>query len=123
MKLIPILSLILGNHGDGEPENTETPFVAWGAGIRGPQPSLREGAPLTSSDEALSLENLWSIPSPSSWRLDHLRYHCSSLNCFLPILNICGMKESRCTAGIIRSDDECLDRCAFSSQLRRCFAI
>ncbi|XP_063241634.1 GPI ethanolamine phosphate transferase 1 [Bacillus rossius redtenbacheri] len=44
-----------GSHGAGEASETETPLVAWGAGIRGPRaPSLSDA------------------PSPEDWRVGHL---------------------------------------------------
>lgn len=31
-----------GSHGDGDPQNTETPIVVWGSGVRGPESATPE---------------------------------------------------------------------------------
>ncbi|KAJ7779433.1 Phosphatidylinositolglycan class N-domain-containing protein [Mycena maculata] len=47
----------IGNHGDGHPDNTRTPLIAWGRGIRGPLPDS-----LSSSHDAYS----------EPWEFNHL---------------------------------------------------
>ncbi|KAL2153348.1 hypothetical protein VTH82DRAFT_4503 [Thermothelomyces myriococcoides] len=51
-----------GSHGDGHPDNTRTPLIAWGAGVAKPQIYPGEVAP--GHDEY-----------SSDWHLDHVRRH------------------------------------------------
>ncbi|KAF3201692.1 Glycosyl phosphatidyl inositol anchor synthesis [Orbilia oligospora] len=50
-----------GSHGDGHPDNTRTPLIAWGAGIRGPD-IVADGAVASGHNEF-----------SSDWNLDHVR--------------------------------------------------
>ena len=52
-----------GSHGDGHPQNTMTPIIAWGAGIRGPK----------SSASLIDSVGGKVVPSsPLEWSLDHI---------------------------------------------------
>ncbi|KAK6356616.1 Glycosyl phosphatidyl inositol anchor synthesis, variant 2 [Orbilia javanica] len=50
-----------GSHGDGHPDNTRTPLIAWGAGIRGPD-IVTDGTIASGHDEF-----------SSDWNLDRVR--------------------------------------------------
>lgn len=52
-----------GSHGDGHPDNTRTPLIAWGAGVARPQ--------LFPNTKAPGHEDGFS----SDWGLDHVRRH------------------------------------------------
>jgi GPI ethanolamine phosphate transferase 1 len=53
-----------GSHGDGEPANTQTPFVVWGAGVAEPDTCVR-----STNDNVESLCGY----SPESWATAPLR--------------------------------------------------
>ena len=52
-----------GSHGDGHPDNTRTPLVAWGAGVRKPVKATAIGEKMEGHEDQFSAQ----------WGLDHIR--------------------------------------------------
>lgn len=70
---------VMGNHGDGHPDNTRTPLIAWGSGFRSPVSSAASPAPAYSGIPTLPQSYLAPFGLDETLRVDAEQADVASL--------------------------------------------
>ena len=80
----------LGSHGDGHRSNTDTPLVAWGAGVKHPRPTFGENH----NDYGTFVDDhVHDMPTPKEWGLGNIERVDVNQADIAPLM-VCGISLS-----------------------------
>jgi hypothetical protein len=94
--------LVLGSHGDGDPANTETPLVAWGAGVRGPGLA----SPEDDVDDGLRFvdQHTHHEKTPASWGLRNVERTDVNQGDIAPLMVLCILMDMLLACSFFKKD-------------------
>ncbi|KAG6557202.1 hypothetical protein Mapa_001129 [Marchantia paleacea] len=98
-----------GSHGDGDPANTETPLVAWGAGVRGPS----RAKPHQEKEDSLKFvdEHTHHMETPDGWGLKGLERLDVNQGDIAPLMSsLLGLPCPMNSVGVVPTDYLALEK-------------